>query len=151
MKSLPFICPLVFSLLLVSTLTCAETAGKQRVFNDENYQPRGAYNSLPPPPAESFYRRSPATGKPVASKAFKVNWTWNSHSFSNQRKTRKPSSKGVFHYQLVNNRIDTSSVCNNYPTGSLLYRDCRKAAKKYFNDQCSSKFAAACVAAGMTP
>lgn len=151
MKPLPFICPLVLSLLLAPALACAETASKQRVFNDDNYQPRGAYNSLPPPPAESFYRRSPAAAKQSASKVIKVNWSWNSHSFSNQHKARTPSSKGVFHYQLVNNRIDTSSICSNYATGSLLYRDCRKAAKQHFNDQCSSRFAAACVAAGMTP
>ncbi len=150
MKPLPLFCSLVFSLLLAPALICAEPAGKQRVFNDDNYQPRGAHNSLPPP-AESFYHRPATAKKQATNQAFKVNWSWSSHAFSNQRKTRKPASKGVFHYRLVNNRIDTSSVCNNYPTGSLLYRDCRKAAKKHFNEQCSSRFAAACVAAGMTP
>ena len=151
MKLLPLIRPLAFSLFLAPTLACADPSGKQRVFNDDNYQPRGAHNSLPPPPAESFYRRPPTAEKQSSSKAVKVNWSWNSHTFSNQRKNKKPVSKGVFHYRLVNNRIDTSSVCSNYSTGSLIYRDCRKAAKKHFNDQCSSSFTAACLAAGMTP
>lgn len=150
MKPLHLLRPLIFSLLLAPALACAEPSGKQRIFNDDNYRPRGAYNSLPPPPAGSDRRPSTA-GKQASSKAVKVNWSWSSHAFSNQRKNKKPASKGVFHYRVVNNRIDTSSVCNNYNTGSLIYRDCRKAAKKHFNDQCSSSFAAACVAAGMTP
>jgi hypothetical protein len=39
-------------------------------------------------------------------------------------------------WQSINNRIDSSSVCNNHKRGSIDYRGCRKAAKVYFREQC---------------
>lgn len=138
---------LLLILALLPALSGATTPGRQTLFNDDNYRPQGAHNSLPPPPPAAP-RARPA--RPAAVQTVKVNWSWNSHSFSNQRNTRKPVS-GVFWYQLANNRIDTSSVCDNYRAGSLIYRDCRKAARQHFKAQCSSQFPAACLAAGMTP
>lgn len=150
MKSLYFIRPFIFCLFLGPALACAEPAGRQTIFNDDNYQPKGAYNSLPPPKTRQPQRKPRPT--PAPAKLVKINWTWNSHGFSNSKnKNRKQNNSGVFHYSLHNNRINTSTVCNNYRPGSLIYRDCRKAAKKHFNQQCSSSFPAACVAAGMTP
>jgi hypothetical protein len=39
-------------------------------------------------------------------------------------------------WQVVNNEVDSSSVCLNYRRGSIEYRECRKGAKQWFKDQC---------------
>lgn len=39
-------------------------------------------------------------------------------------------------WQVNGNDIDHSSVCSNYPRGSIDYRECRKGAKRWFKDQC---------------
>ncbi len=142
--------PAIFgALLFCSALACAAPAERQTIFNDDNYQPRGAHNSLPPPRQQP--RRHSSPRKSTSSPTVKVNWSWDSNSFSNSKPGNARQSKGVFHYSVVNNRIKTHRLCENYSTGSLIYRDCRKAAKRYFNEQCSSSFPAACVAAGMAP
>lgn len=41
-------------------------------------------------------------------------------------------------WQVVNNEIDSTSVCLNYRRGSIEYRECRKGAKQWFKDQCRS-------------
>lgn len=74
------------------------------------------------------------------AKTTTVAWQW---------KTGKSSTSGSFTYTHKKN-IDTKKVCNNYKYGSLIYNDCRKAAKKYFKDMCSSEIPAACRASTMT-
>lgn len=39
-------------------------------------------------------------------------------------------------WQVVDNGIDSSSVCMNYRQGSIKYRECRKGAKQWFKTQC---------------
>jgi hypothetical protein len=39
-------------------------------------------------------------------------------------------------WQVVDNDVDASSVCLNYRQGSMEYRNCRKAAKQWFKNQC---------------
>ncbi|MBU1331276.1 MAG: hypothetical protein KJ884_04180 [Gammaproteobacteria bacterium] len=39
-------------------------------------------------------------------------------------------------WHSLNNRIDSSSVCANHRRGSIDYRECRKAAKVHFREQC---------------
>ena len=39
-------------------------------------------------------------------------------------------------WQSLGNRIDSSSVCANHRRGSIDYRECRKAAKVHFREQC---------------
>ena len=39
-------------------------------------------------------------------------------------------------WHSLNNRIDSSSVCANQRRGSIDYRECRKAAKVHFREQC---------------
>ena len=39
-------------------------------------------------------------------------------------------------WHSLNNRIDSSSVCLNHRRGSIDYRECRKAAKVHFREQC---------------
>ncbi len=38
----------------------------------------------------------------------------------------------------VNNYIDGSSVCANHRRGSIDYRECRKAAKQHFHEECKT-------------
>lgn len=39
-------------------------------------------------------------------------------------------------WEVNGNDIDHSSVCGNYRGGSIDYRECRKGAKRWFNEQC---------------
>jgi hypothetical protein len=39
-------------------------------------------------------------------------------------------------WHVINDDIDSSSVCLNYKRGSIDYRECRKGAKQWFKDQC---------------
>ena len=66
-------------------------------------------------------------------------WQWRS---------KKAHSSGSFTY-TEKKSINTNEVCSNYKIGSLRYRDCRKAAKKYFKDACASYYKAACAAGDM--
>ena len=40
-------------------------------------------------------------------------------------------------YRIYNNHIETSSVCMNFQSDSVEYRECRRAAAPYFKDMCS--------------
>lgn len=135
---------LVVSMVLIIASKAVAATDKQTEFNDDNYQPLGAVNVIPAVTVKK--RRKAAHSRKVKTKPRTVKWTWEEAGFSNNGK-----SSGVFHYQLNQHSINTSKLCDNYKAGSLIYRDCRKAAKRYFNQQCSSKFPQACSAAGMTP
>lgn len=118
---------------------------KQTVFNDDNYTPRGAHNI-------ARLTTSQRTNPPIAqtkkfTKTHRVKWTWESYGsgFS------KHNKYGEFTYIETERGIDTASVCGNYKYGSLDYRDCRKAAKKWFQDRCSNSFRQACLAGNMIP
>ncbi|WP_426154058.1 hypothetical protein [Pseudomonas sp. DC3000-4b1] len=41
-------------------------------------------------------------------------------------------------WDVVDNEVDASSVCRNHRQGSIDYRECRKAAKQWFKQQCRS-------------
>ncbi len=133
--------------LLVSN-TAVLASDRQTEFNDDNYQPRGAINITPGIKTKKTQRKPAKTAKPGPLRS--VKWQWEGAGFSSKRKSQSKSA-GVFYYQIRNRSINTSSLCDNYTAGSLIYRDCRKAAKRYFNEQCSSQFPEACGAAGMTP
>jgi len=138
---------LVLSIGLLSSESALATE-RQTKFNDDNYRPRGAINVTPGVRVRKTSRQPTAIAKsgPVRT----VKWQWEGVGFSSKKKNQSKTD-GVFYYQINNRSINTSSLCDNYPAGSLIYRDCRKAAKRYFNEQCSSRFPEACGAAGMTP
>ncbi len=124
---------------------------KQTVFTDDNYQPRGSVNTMIPPPSK-YYEKGEARSKAQISEVFRsiaqpvetrtIPWQW---------KSVKNYRSGTFNYTQRNGKIETHMICRNYKYGSFEYRDCRKAAKKYFKDACSNQFAAACNAAEMIP
>lgn len=131
--------------------TTESPSPKQTVFNDQNYQPKGLVNSIAPPPSRYYASRSAGSNAQVRQVPQPVNepttirtipWAWESV---------KTQRSGTFTYKQTSSGIDTMSVCRNYKSGSFIYRDCRKAAKKYFQEVCSNDFRAACGAADMIP
>ena len=108
---------------------------KQTVFNDQNYTPKRVANTMPAPRESG---RSQTSSRPASARqSVQTYWApWNWESVQSGRGGRKTRIGGQFSYQVVNGRIDTSTVCQNETRGSIRYRDCRKGAKKYFNDNC---------------
>lgn len=147
MTSKVFSAALVLSIGLLSSESALATE-RQTEFNDDNYQPRGAINITPGLKVKKNQRKPATTAKPGPLRS--VKWQWEGTGFSSKRKSQGKTN-GVFYYQISNRSINSSSLCDNYTAGSLIYRDCRKAAKRYFTEQCSSQFPEACGAAGMTP
>lgn len=124
----------------------AKSQKKQTVFNENNYKPRGATNVNTAPKQVAAYKQ-PAQQNQRFRKKHSVPWTWQSYGSGFSKHNRY----GKFTYVETEKGIDTGSVCENYKYGSLEYRDCRKAAKKWFQDQCSNSFRQACLAGNMIP
>lgn len=120
---------------------------RQTVFNDDNYIPRGTDNIIS---AVSTRRTTYRQQKPKKSRFSNTHWqSWRWESYASGFRSKTKS--GQFSYVETERGIDTYSVCANYKRGSFDYRDCRKAAKKWFESQCSSSFKQACLAESMIP
>lgn len=124
---------------------------KQRVFNDENYQPRGSVNSIAPPPHRYYDKGQAQTKAQLREITRTFNGTRTQRTVPWQWKSEKSHRSGRFTYIQTDRGIQTHNICSNYQYGSFEYRDCRKAAKKYFQEVCSSQFKAACMAGEMIP
>ncbi|WP_043311470.1 hypothetical protein [Pseudomonas sp. ML96] len=105
---------------------------RQTVFNDNNYTPRGADNVV----STEGIRQSAAYQSPIRQENKTVNRTVEHES----EWLREWSGEGLFlaEWIAVNNSIDGRSVCANHRRGSIEYRECRKAAKQHFHDQCKA-------------
>lgn len=154
-----FVYAFLYIALGYSTSALANEA-PANVFNEQNYQPRGTHNSLPAPRRSQASKSAEKPRQNKPSKAIEVSWQWDSHSFSNSQPARKKRSSqtgsrhghnGLFYYQIHGQQIATAPICNNYSAGSFIYRDCRKAARRYFQQQCNASVRVACSAANMTP
>ncbi|WP_220805045.1 hypothetical protein [Pseudomonas sp. NCCP-436] len=113
---------------------------KQTVFNDQNYIPRGATNTYTPAtiPQMSYNQGSSTQPRQVTKRTHSSNWYWeNGHN--------KRRISGRFEWVEVDGSIEWGSVCRNYRSGSLEYRDCRKGAKVAFKNMCGS-YRPACAA-----
>lgn len=121
--------------------TAEAIQSRQTSFNDDNYVPRPAENTIQPPPAR-YYSASSTIGtrkRSISRETRLSNWSWeNIHD--------KRRIDGKFEWTVINNKIDYNSVCQNYQRGSLVYRDCRKGAKVAFKNMCS-QYEPACAAA----
>lgn len=137
--------------LLKSPFREPESTKKQTVFNDQNYQPKGSINTIAPPPSRYYEQGQARTNAQIREVQRSFNGVSSTRTIPWSWKSEKSHRSGKFTYVERSGRIDTPSVCANYKYGSLIYRDCRKAAKKYFKDACSSQFKAACGAADMIP
>ncbi len=129
----------------------ASSQKKQTVFNEHNYQPRGPVNSIAPPPSRYYDQGQARTNAQVREINRSFNGTRTTRSARWSWKSEKSYRSGTFTYIETDRGIETHSVCGNYKYGSFDYRDCRKAAKKYFQNACSGEFKAACAAGEMTP
>ena len=126
-------------------------SSKQTVFNDQNYQPKGLVNSIAPPARRHYEPSSARSSAQVRESARSFNAPITTRTVPWQWESVKTHRSGIFTYRQTRQGIDTMSVCKNYQAGSFIYRDCRKAAKKHFQEVCSNDFRAACAAAGMIP
>lgn len=119
---------------------------RQTVFNDANYSPQGAVNTMAAPQhVKQTTKRRPAHN--VVYKTAPWRWTSAASSAGGRSKT----AGGTFNYSVRNGRIEAVSVCKNETYGSFRYRDCRKGAKAYFTQRCKSGHREACSGASMTP
>lgn len=113
---------------------------KQTDFNDSNYVPRGALNTYTPPQQQQVTYNQPARQLAQAKtrRTHSANWYW-------ENGPRKNRVAGTFQFVDVDGSIEWGSVCRNYRTGSIEYRDCRKGAKVAFRKMCGS-YRPACMA-----
>ncbi|TRX75656.1 hypothetical protein [Pseudomonas mangiferae] len=118
---------------------------RQTVFNDQNYTPKTAINTIQPPPKRFFSSAElPISKQQFRRATHEGNWIWESAD-------HKKARHGLFHWTEINGRVDLSSVCKgDYKYGSIEYRDCRKGAKVYLARLCKS-YSAACGAGSLTP
>lgn len=108
-----------------------QPAIRQTSFNDQNYQPTGAINTMQAPnPAlyASNSRTARVQHKPMLQRGF---WTWTGAD--------KKKARIKIEWHTVNGWIEYHTVCQNERSGSLEYRNCRKAAKEYFVYRCRTE------------
>lgn len=108
-----------------------QPAIRQTSFNDQNYQPTGAINTMPAPKPTLYVASTQANRvqhKPVLQTGY---WNWTG---ADKKRTRLK-----IQWQTVNGWIEYHTVCQNERRGSIEYRDCRKAAKEYFVHRCRTE------------
>ena len=113
---------------------------KQTVFNDSNYVPRGAINSMAPPVLTAYSQPQRVQQRSQSQTRFvrSAKWEWDQgHD--------KKKVWGRFEWVEVGGSIEWGSVCQNYRKGSIIYRDCRKGAKVSLINMCGS-YTPACMA-----
>lgn len=104
---------------------------RQTSFNDQNYQPRGVVNSLPAPRPVQYAATTRSNSPRGVRRDNQADWKWVGAD-------RKVVPVRI-QWQTVDGWIDYDTVCHNHSRGSLLYRDCRKAAKDYFVHRCRTR------------
>lgn len=108
-----------------------EPPERQTEFSDRNYQSSRQVNiSAPVTPASS----TPSRAKPernrrvIQSNSEKVKWISG----------RGAETEYRMYYEYDSTQITFATVCSNYRKGSIDYRNCRKAAKRWFGKRCNS-------------
>lgn len=109
--------------------TAEAVQSRQTSFNDSNYTPKQPASTYTPPAVHRIATATPTTSSP------------KSRSVSRERTSKwiKGWNGGIDYlaeWVSVNNYIDGTSVCANHRRGSIDYRECRKAAKQHFHEQC---------------
>jgi hypothetical protein len=99
----------------------------KNIYNDKNYKPKQPQNTYSPPryqQAETRQREQPQPRRVQQERTSKWIKSWNG------------GSNYLAEWVAVNNYIDSSSVCANHRKGSIDYRECRKAAKQHYHEEC---------------
>lgn len=102
---------------------------KQTVYNDSNYRPQKPANTYTPPPPHRVVSAPQQTQQRHTNRA-------NRERTSKWIKSWNGGTNYLAEWLSINNHIDGSSVCANHRRGSIDYRECRKAAKQHFHEQC---------------
>lgn len=106
-----------------------ETHERQTVFNDNNYKPKQPVNTYKPAPAPVQQIASveqPRQQQRTVQRERTSRWikSWNG------------GTNYLAEWISVNNHIDGTTVCTNHKRGSIDYRECRKAAKQHYHEEC---------------
>jgi hypothetical protein len=108
----------------------AEASATERAknsFNDDNYRPKQPANIYTPPVTQTAYAPAVSERKPrQVSQERTAKWI----------KSWGGGTNYLAEWISVNNHIDSSSVCANHRKGSIDYRECRKAAKQHYHEEC---------------
>ena len=102
----------------------------QNAYNDNNYTPKQPASTYTPP---TYQQVASANTSPER----KTN-TVRRERTSKWIKSWDGGSNYLAEWMAVNNYIDSSSVCANHRRGSIDYRECRKAAKQHYHEECRS-------------
>ncbi|UUD65146.1 hypothetical protein D16iCDA_05590 [Pseudomonas seleniipraecipitans] len=106
-----------------------ETQERQTVFNDNNYAPKQPVNTYKPTPAPVQQIASveqPRQQQRTVQRERTSRWIKNWNGGTNY----------LAEWISVNNHIDGTTVCANHKRGSIDYRECRKAAKQHYHEEC---------------
>ncbi len=99
-------------------------------FNDNNYRPKQPQNTYSPPAIQQIAEAPVAREQAQRSTSQERTATWI--------KGWNGGTNYLAEWVSVNNYIDSTSVCANHRRGSIDYRECRKAAKQHFHEECKS-------------
>ncbi len=108
--------------------TSRAVKARQTSFNDNNYAPKQPASSYTPP---TIHQR----GASPAANERRSRTVDREHS-ARWIKSWSGGTNYLAEWMAVNNYIDGRTVCANHRRGSIDYRECRKAAKQHFNEEC---------------
>ncbi|HBC01440.1 MAG TPA: hypothetical protein DC032_12900 [Pseudomonas sp.] len=108
-----------------------QPAIRQTSFNDQNYQPTGAINTMPAPKPALYAASTQSKRVPHKPVLQTGHWT--------RMGADRKGTRHKIEWQTVNGWIQYHTVCQNERRGSIEYRDCRKAAKEYFVHRCRTE------------
>lgn len=107
-------------------------ASAQNVFNDNNYTPKQPASTYTPPAAHRIAKAPQQTQRTQQRQSKQV----SNERTSKWIKSWNGGTNYLAEWLSVNNYIDGTSVCANHRRGSIDYRECRKAAKQHFHEEC---------------
>ena len=117
---------------IYASVTAQQPSTRQTEFNDRNYQPSRQINTSKPVTPVAGTRPKPERNRRVIqSNLERVEWT----------NARGAQTAYRVYYEHDSSNITFASVCSNYRTGSIDYRNCRKAAKQWFGQRCNTSTA----------
>lgn len=111
---------------------------RQTVFNDSNYTPVTSVNIMESRPVVQAMneRQSRQARQERILASAGLNGTSRVQLQWEDARGRPTYWNTTYSYQ--NSRIDNNSFCRNHGSGSIEYRTCRKAAKRWLNTKCGN-------------
>ncbi|HCF6898628.1 TPA: hypothetical protein NII73_005719 [Pseudomonas aeruginosa] len=106
-----------------------QSQSKQTIYNDSNYRTQKPTNIYTPPAPQRVVSAPQKTQQHRTKRE-------NRERTSTWIKSWNGGTNYLAEWLSVNNYIDGHSVCANHRRGSIDYRECRKAAKQHFHEQC---------------